>query len=370
MKNFARILCAVLAMAMLLTGCTMPKIMLPGTGDIAATYGDGKTISTGEYLAYLYLYFEDTYSYYGQYATYYGYDDPWQMELPYGEDGSTKLPMDEYIATMAQDAIKRNIVLEQMMAENNLSYIAKDKEDIDKEMAELADGAYLPAGISNENFIKAYTALMLDQRSTFFGLYGEGGPKAVANTEIRKYFDDNYLSYKVISVSLTKSETQSDGTSKTVALSADEKAAELKKLNEYLTICNDKGFEAAKDAYNKANAKEGDEVKATTDEDNRVNSDATEMDEALVKAIRSVEVGKAKIVEYGGEDEKNPTTAALIMRLDTNNPGKVYDDAKENILITLKSEEFEKDLNAAVEKLVVDFNKKVLKKCSPKNFVG
>ena len=56
---------------------------------------------------------------------------------------------------------------------------------------------------------------------------------------------------------------------------------------------------------------EGDEVKATTDEDNRVNSDATEMDEALVKAIRSVEVGKAKIVEYGGEGDLEALLSAI-----------------------------------------------------------
>ena len=52
MKNIARMLCAVLAIAMLLTGCAMPKIHLPGTPDVAVTCGD-KTVSTGEYLAYL-----------------------------------------------------------------------------------------------------------------------------------------------------------------------------------------------------------------------------------------------------------------------------------------------------------------------------
>jgi hypothetical protein len=87
MKNFARILCIVLAMTMLLSGC---KIVLPGTGSVAATYGDGQTISTGEYLAYLYLYFEDTYSSQAPYAQYYGVSDPWDIELPYGEDGKTK----------------------------------------------------------------------------------------------------------------------------------------------------------------------------------------------------------------------------------------------------------------------------------------
>ena len=70
MKNIVRILCAVLAIAMLMTGCAMPKIVLPGTPDVAVTYGDGKTISTGEYLAYLYLNFEQVYSQYSAYASY------------------------------------------------------------------------------------------------------------------------------------------------------------------------------------------------------------------------------------------------------------------------------------------------------------
>ena len=48
MKNINRILCTVLAVAMLLsvmlTGCSMPKIVLPGTPDVAVTYGDGKNV--------------------------------------------------------------------------------------------------------------------------------------------------------------------------------------------------------------------------------------------------------------------------------------------------------------------------------------
>jgi len=367
MKNITRILCAVLAVAMLLTGCSMPKIVLPGTPDVAVTYGDGNTISTGEYLAYLYLNFEQVYSNYS-YLAQYG-EDPWTSKyaaIPYdtAEGETVNLQMEEYIVRATQDAIKQNIVVEQIMKDNNISLIEEEAKEIDTELAEMVEGAYLGAGISNENFAKAYKNLMLNQRSAFFGMYGEGGPKAVAETEIRKYFDTNYVSYKMISVPLTKT----DKDNKTVALTADEKAAELKKLNEYLTICNDKGFEAAMDAYNKANAKEGDKVEPTKDEDNRVDADATEMDDALVKAIRSVEVGKAKIVEYGGEEGKDPTTAALILRLDTNTPGKLYDDSKESILISMKSEEFEKTVDEAVAALTITFDEKVQKKCSPKNF--
>jgi len=378
MKNITRILCAVLAVAMLLTGCSMPKIVLPGTPDVAVTYGDGNTISTGEYLAYLYLNFEQVYSNYS-YLAQYG-EDPWTSKyaaIPYdtAEGETVNLQMEEYIVRATQDAIKQNIVVEQIMKDNNISLIEEEAKEIDTELAEMVEGAYLGAGISNENFAKAYKNLMLNQRSAFFGMYGEGGPKAVAESEIRKYFDTNYLSYKIITVSLTKTNTKDDGSTETVALTADEKAAELKKLNEYLTTCNEKGFEAAMDAYNKANAEEGTEVTASTDEENRINADATEMDEKLVKAIRSVAVGKAAVVEYGGEeatDDKKATentTAALIMRLDTNKPDTVYADAKENILISLKSEEFEKLVDEAVAALNITFNEKVLKKCSPKDFV-
>ena len=64
MKTIKRILTSVLAMALvcafLLTGCSIPKILhydtVPG---VAATYGDGQELTTGQYLAYLYLEFEN-----------------------------------------------------------------------------------------------------------------------------------------------------------------------------------------------------------------------------------------------------------------------------------------------------------------------
>lgn len=367
MKNVSRILCAVLALAMLLTGCAMPKITLPGTPAVAATYGD-QEISTGEYLAYLYLNFEQVYSNYSYLVQY--QMDPWTSEyakIPYDNAAgeTVQLGMEEYIRQITQDTIKQNIVLEQMMADNGLSLIAEEAADIDKEIAEMPEGAYLPVGVSNENFGKVYKDLTLNQRSTFFGLYGEKGPRAVAETDIRKYFDTNYISYKMISVPLTKTNEKNE----TVALTADEKAAELKKLNEYLAIYNEKGFEAAMDAYNKANAKEGETVEPTKDEDNRQDVDATEFgDDALLKAIRGVEVGKAKVVEYGGEEGKDPTTAALIVRLDINKPAELYTDSKEAILIAMKSEEFEKEVKEKVNALAITFNEKVLKKCDPKDF--
>ena len=371
MKNTIRILCAVLAIAMLMTGCTMPKIVLPGTPDVAVTTSDGQSLSTGEYLAHLYLNFEQMYS--GIMSYQQAGKDPWTDKdalIPYEDENgeSVELDLETYLIRMSQDTIKQRLAIEKIIADNNLAPNAEDAKAIDEEMAAMGENAYLPAGISNENFAKVYKSLSLAWDTAFFGLYGEGGPKAVPTEEIRTYFDTNYVSYKIIEVSLTKTETAEDGSSQTVALSDDEKAAELKKLNEYLTLCNSQGFEAAMDASKKAAAQEGTEVEASTDEQNRINNDATTMDEKLVNAIRSVEVGKAKIVEYGGEDAANPTTAALILRLDINDPAELYTDSVKDILNTLKGEEFNKQVEELMAATTYTFDKKVEKKCSPKNF--
>ena len=185
--------------------------------------------------------------------------------------------------------------------------------------------------------------------------------KEVAEKDIRAYFDKNYLSYKIISVSLTNSEGKE--------LEKKEKEKKIDKLEEYLKIYKDKGFEKAMDQYNKDNTAKGEKApEATKDEDNRINEDATAMDENLVKEIRKLKAGAAKIVEYksGG----STPTAALILRLDINDPKDLYEDSKENILISLKSEEFEKMVKETIASISIEFNEDVLEGCSPKAFAG
>lgn len=388
MKNTIRILCAVLAMAMLMTGC---KIMLPGTPDVAATY-EGGQLTTGEYLAYLFLHFDDTVQNMQYDYTMYQYlqagEDPWtspNIRFPYTQADGTEVKMDleTYIRRQAEDSIKRNIVLEKMMKDNGITAPAEElklaKEEIENRYG--SSSGLLDYGIGEESLSNVFTDVYLNEYLAFMGTYGElggkKGPQAVADADIRKYFETNYLSYKIITVSLTKSEKQSDGTSKTVPMTEAEKNDELKKLQGYLAICNEKGFEAAMDSYKKDTATDKDaKIEPSTDEQNRQNADATQMtDEALVKAIRSVEVGKAKIVEYGGTEAKDGkeatpnTTASLILRMDINKPDTLYKDSVESILYELKYEEFEKQVKDAMAKVVVTFNDDVLAQCGPKDFV-
>lgn len=358
MKHTNRILCTVLAVVLLvsvmLTGCTLPKPTLSGTGDVAATYGD-KEISTGEYLAYLYLNFSQVYQsyyYYEQYGM-----DPWEQTVPYGEKDE-KLALADYIVAITKDSIKRQIVLDQMLKEKGLSWIEDEKKDVDKELAEMQPDMYLPLGFSNQNFGKAYEALCLNERAVFMGLYGEDGLEEVKNDELKKYFDKNYVSYKAISINLTDENGKE--------LSKDKKKEQLDKLNGYLKIANEKGFEKAKDQFNKDNAAKDEKVEASKDEDNRVDIDATSMDENLAKVVRGVKIGETKVVEYkaGG----STPAAVLIQRLDPNKPAKVFVDAYEDILSSIKYEDFNKEVEKKAAELDITFNEKVVKKCDPKNF--
>lgn len=367
MKLSKRILCTILALtlvlSMALTGCSLPRLTIGGTPDIAGTVAD-REVTTGEYLAYLYNTFYEVYYNQGlYYYEYYGMD-PWTQEFSVSEEkDAEKVKLAEHIKLQAQNAIVRQEVLSAMLKEHNLPWLEEDEKKINDELKELKEGAYMAAGFTNENFIKAYKALYLNERSLFFGLYGEGGERAVPEADQKKYFEENYLSYKIIEIALTGSDGKE--------LDEKGKTEITDKLNKYLDVYNkDKNFEAAVDAYNKDNAKKDEKVEASKDEDNRINTDAkaSEMDKDLEEAIRSVEVGSAKIVTYSAGG-KTPT-AALILRLDINDPKDLFTDEQENILSALKYDEFDEEVKKAMEKVEYTFDKAVVKKCKPQNFVG
>ena len=145
MKNTKRILMAVLAMVMvlsvMLTGCSRPQVTFNKVPDTAATYSGGE-ITTGQYLAYLYLEFENLYYNQGLYQyEMYGMD-PWEQSFPYG-DTEEKLMLSDYIIRATQDNIKRQIVLQQIMKDNKLEWIAEDLAELNKSIADMQKDAYV-----------------------------------------------------------------------------------------------------------------------------------------------------------------------------------------------------------------------------------
>lgn len=365
MKNMKRIISLVLAGVMLLTvlaGCSMPKLVLGGTPKTVGKI-DGKEVATGEYLAYMYTSFMDVYFSQGlyQYAQY-GLD-AWGQELTYGEgDTAQKVSVEEYIRLTTRDDMVLQAAMRQMMAKYNITWDEEELKKLEESFASADEQEFLSMGISKEHLLNAYKNISLNEPALLNGLYGKGGAREISETDLKKYFDDNYLSYKIISVSLT------DDAGK--ELSAEKKKEQTDLLNGYLADYNkDKNFEAVVDKYNKYVAdknKSTEKVEPSKDEDNRRNADATDMDEYLVKEIRKLEVGKAAVVEYksGG----STPTAALILRLDPNGDKDLFKDSTEAIIRKLKGEELQKEVTDLAATIVVDLKSSAVKKCDPKKF--
>ncbi len=365
MKLTKRILCtalvAVMLLSVVLTGCSAPKLTIGGTSKVAGTIGANE-VPTGEYLAYLYNTFYEMYYNQGLYQyEMYGMD-VWTQEFTYGEgDDAQKLQFSDYVVRQAQDSMVRQEALRQLMKKHDITWIEEDEKEIDEELSKMEKDAFLVVGFSNKNYIKAYKNLYLNERSLFYGLYGKGGEREVADKDLRAYFDKNYLSYKMISLNLTDSEGKE--------LDKKGKQKILDQLNGYLEQYNkDKNFEAVMDTYNKANAAKDEKVEPSKDEDNRVNGDANDMDADLAEAIRKVKVGSAQVVEYkaGG----STPTAALILRLDINEPKELYTDSYEDILSAMKYEEFDEEVTKKANGITYTFKKSVVKACKPENFLS
>lgn len=365
MKNVKRILSLVLAGVMMLTvlaGCSMPKLVLGGTPATVGTI-DGKEVATGEYLAYMYTQFMDVYFSQGlyQYAQY-GMDG-WEQELTYGEgDAAQKVSVAEYIRLATRDDMLTQAAMRQLMAKYAIQWDEKELKNLEESFATADEEEFLSMGISKEHLLGAYKNISLNQTALLNGLYGKGGEREIAEADLKKYFNENYLSYKMISISLTDDESKE--------LSDADKKVYTDLLNGYLADYNkDQNFEAVVDKYNKYVAekdKSTEKVEASKNEDNLRNADATDMDEYLAKEIRKLEVGKAAVVEYkaGG----STPTAALILRLDPNSTEDLYANSNEAIIRKLKGEELEKEIADLAAKVQIDLKKSAVKKCDPKKF--
>lgn len=402
MKHTVRILGAVLALSMLLTGCSLWQPFVSRTPEVAATYGDGQELATGEYLAYMYQNIYDICEYYENYnsqAMYYGQEqiDPFSHTYTYGEgDNEQKdLTFEEYVTLSTPDNIKLQIALDKLIADKGISIDEAEYEDYlylhdalhmyEDTLKNTASNHLLPLGINDEHYHSMLKKQSLNFYIAYYGLYGKGGVEEVKEEELRKYFNENYLSYKTIDLSLTLTdeekkaaaltEEESKGLSDKEKKEAEEKklkkaeekklAEAKKKLEDYQDIYDEKGFEKAVDQYKKDNAKKDEKIEASKDEDNRISGDKNNLglDENLQKEIEKLKAdGKTHIVEY--TDSNKTKHIALILRLDINEPKDYFDDCYEDILSSLKLEPLQKEVEELAKKVELEFNQEVLDTCT------
>ena len=193
--NFKKWTCGVAAVLLLVSclfagGCSTP--------DVALTV-DGKTYTMGDYLAYMYsTMYTDQQAY--LYLSYYG-ADALSQKVTYGKDAK-EMTLKQYIIETTKDVMIRQKALENLMEKYSISWDADEVKKLEKDIASLKKDQFLGLGFSNERYIDMYKAISLNESSLFIGLYDDKGIREVSDADERKYFDEKYLSYKIIEFSL------------------------------------------------------------------------------------------------------------------------------------------------------------------------
>ncbi|MBP3381636.1 MAG: hypothetical protein J6L00_03225 [Clostridia bacterium] len=323
---------------------------------------DGKDYATGEYLAYMLDAFQQVYVNGGLY--YYAQQnvDVWAQEYTYNEQ---KVKLEEYIKKMTVDTIIRQKTLENMMEKAGVKPSEESTKDVEEMLKAVSESTLLSYGVGMENYKKMCEAYYRNEISLFMSRYDKDGTTPVPEADIRKYFDENYLSYKMISVEMMTADNKE--------MSEDEQKKVTDNLQKYLDMYN-KGtdFNKVIAQYNYDISTSSDKkLETLTDKDTRQDIEVKAAnDTQFTDAIKSVKEGEAKLVTYkaGG----STLTAAVILRLDPEK-GEGYENAftenRQNILLGIKFEEFDKEVDEEAKKLTYTVNERAYKMCSPKEFV-
>ena len=222
-------------------------------------------------------------------------------------------------------------------------------ESLDQKLSEVAK-TYEKYGIGFDSWLLCNSSLNLMKEAAFQKEYGEGGPKAVKDDEIKKYFTENYYSYTTISAPLYTTEAKKDAdgndTEETESKALSDK--EVKKYEEaFKGYAKDlKGGKSMDDvvaAYNKA-------FKAEATASPSVTKIEKDTEDELSKTVLALKEGEAtyKII---GEDATT-RSIYLIYKLPIKDSVSEYmdgDSKQSGLLHEMKDDDFDALLKSIIE---------------------
>ncbi len=234
-KKIAAVSCAA-AMAVGLAGCAdMSKIMTV----------DGKGINAGVYIDYM-LNEYTMQSYYSQYFQSSESEDSETefLKKKYNDDETYS----EHFKKSALEQTLRGIAADKLFSDEGLELSEDDKEEIENNVSSMYDqfgDEYLELqGISEESVRTVYT-YEKQKELLFDHFYDEGGTKEVTDDDIKTYMKDNYLRYKMISISKAPTSISGDEATDEEKKEADAKAKE--QADKYLALAEETGADGFDD---------------------------------------------------------------------------------------------------------------------------
>ena len=288
---------------------------------------DVKELPIGVYITALYESYSEAQTYASKLDDYDASSDKWlELEIT-DDDGNTEVAS----KWIKQQAEKKCLELLAMEAELDKLGASLDEAKITQTdnqaemywvqgMKKLLEGK----GVSLDSFKYFFSHYSLAKNTLFDSLYLEGGSKAVSKDEISKYFEENYIQYSYLPVSLY--EATADESGALVNAITDEKAKKITDtLDSYAKQVN-----AVKDAteagttldklvtdYINANGLDENAKVTGTAVKDETNAPADEINDALKK----LEEGKAVTLKVGKETD---ATYYLVFRYSTATAKSTY----------------------------------------------
>ena len=223
---------------------------------------------------------------------------------------------------------------------------------------------YEKYGVSLDSFAYCTTLYSTKYDALFKAVYGKGGSKEVSDSDLTKYFKENYTDYAYIPANLYTSKTDDSGSSTNTAMSK----SEIKKVKDQLDSCKKdlnkgKSFDDVLKAYQK-------DAKLTTDPSKSAveNLDNSSIGDELKKAIGKLDVGEAQTLQVGSGDS---AIYYLVYKKDIADDVDSYignADNKAGVLSSMKSDEFAKYIDELAGKLKAEENTSVINQYDPAMF--
>lgn len=226
-------------------------------------------------------------------------------------------------------------------------------------------GMLEPFGVSFDSFYQSSYLASVKQNAIFDFYYGKGGEKAVADSEMKDYFEDNYTSYSYFSVNLYESTTDAT-TGQTVnkALSAEDQKQAKEDLGLYVKmIAQGTSFEDISKIHTAA-AK----LSANPAVSNIENLEYTSLGTEVADALKGMKDKEAKVIYVGQEDS---TVAYFLYKKPITQETKQYvstDANYDSLLQEMKSEEFLEYIDGLTGTVDCTINQPVIDKFNPSIF--
>lgn len=379
MKNFKKILAAMLALIMLfaVAGCNRTPSWSYKTGD--TTYAEG---------VYIYSLFS---AYNQAYSILQGnLGDKFDatasildIESTFDETNEKKLCKD-WIISEADYITKNLAALDAKIAEYGITL---DKAQVESAREIAKEDWYLGPyyeyyvssgyeampykdtfekyGVSFDSFFTSTYLASVKQNAIFEYLYGKDGVNAVKDDELKKYFTDNYTSYAYFIVNLYETDIDATTNQQKYYPYADELVKEREtELASYVKlVTSGTPYEAVVSKYMKAH-----DITTDPTVKNIENIEYSSLGEEVLEELNKLGSGKASYIRVGDGDT---SVLYFITKFDINKEADDYikdDNNRSNLLQSLKGEEFLDFLDEATETVEVEKNTSSTDKYDPVMF--